>query len=251
MTISLRGTATGLTGGTTANLAFTLPTGVVTNDLLVAVAGWKPFSTTISSGSLTTEWTSQSPGANGSTANGVDVGSVYAQAWTKVHDGSEGNPSGSLSSAPSPRMSGMIAFQSTVAGSGWDVDSTNGSDAVVTGSTFSATGAADIGYKAGDWALVLVVHKTEAATHTSPSLTISGTTVGTLTQRLATTTTTSGNDGGMFLYTAEIISGTSNLAPVFTVTTGGTNVSDGQVIFLRISDPVSLAPEGVWGTLTI
>lgn len=250
MTISLRGSATGLSAGVTTTLAFTLPTGVTTNDCMIAFYGGKPYTMALSSGTLSTDYTDVGSTTNGTTANNVDLGSVYADMAYRIHSGTESAPTGTLSATPSPRISGMIALQSTVSGSGWTVTGTTASDATATGTTFSATGAASLSVQTGDWIVVLVMHNTDAMTHTSASLTLSGATISGLTQQLGTTTTNQGNDGAMYLYTAQV-TGTATAAPVFSVTTP-TGISDGAVVFGAIREPVAAATSiQSWGTVSI
>lgn len=240
MTISLRAatgiTATSDTKAPFGNLTYTLPTGHSTDDLLIAFYGGKPYNTVPST---PTDYTAQSGGANGSTAMGAGSGSVYAVAFTKVHDGSESNPTSTFAAQYSPGIRAMIALDSDVSGSGWSVESTNGSDSTATGTTFSATGASTISLTTGDWIVVLLVHNDDSSSDSAFAITVPGCTLGSVTQQLTgTLTTATGNDGRMYVLTAPIDSGTASGAPTVTATTG-TNDSDGQAVFLAVKEPVN------------
>lgn len=226
--------ATGITASSDtytpfANLAYALPTGHTTGDLLIACYGGKPYDTTPSTPA---DYTERAGGANGTTGMGAGSGSVYAVAFTKTHDGSESNPASTFSAQYSPGIRAMLAIRS--AGSTWTVTSCKGSDATATSTTFSATGDADLGYAAGDIVVVLLAHNDDSSSDSSFAITIAGCTVADVTQRLTGTLTTStGNDGRMYVLTARIVSGTSSAAPVVTATTGSGD-SDGQAVFLRV-----------------
>lgn len=246
MAISLRA-ATGLTAGTSTAITWTMITGEQANDLLIACYGGKPYNATFST--PPSGYTARSGGANGTTANGVGAGSVYAIAYTKVAaSASEANPTGTLNTAPSPSMVAMLGLQSTNAGNGWTIESTNGSDATATGTTFSATGAATLAYTAGDWVVVLLVHNDDSSSDSAFGITVPGCTVGTVTQRLTgTLTTATGNDGRMYVVTAEITGGTATGAPTITATTGSGD-ADGQAVFLRVEEPPAASVDAVVAT---
>jgi hypothetical protein len=243
MTITFRAAA-GLTGAADTSapfsaVTFTLPTGHTTDDLLLAFLGWKPYDTT---------WTDPSgyaseigPITSGTTGSGVGTGSVGAQVFTKTHSGTESNPSASVNAGAggyTPALRAMAAFYKTVAGA-WTVDSTSGTSETT---TLNVNGAGSLAYAAGDMAVVVVVHKDDDATHTSPVLSASGVTFGTLTQQLATTTAVNGDDGAMYVYTASVTTG-ATAAPNFTATVGA---SEGwaSVIFLRIAEPAAGSHSG-------
>lgn len=233
-------TATGITASSDttspfANLSYTLPTGHTTNDLLIAFYGGKPYGTIPST---PTDYAPQSGGANGSTAMGSGTGSVYAIAFTKVHDGSESNPASTFSAQYSPGIRAMVKATDSSGLGSWLVASCKGSDATSTGTTFSATGDATLALQPGDWLVALYVHNDDSSSSSSFALSVPGCTLDTVTQRLTgTLTTATGNDGRMYVVTAEVLSGTASGAPTATCTTGSSD-SDGQVVFLLVRPPI-------------
>lgn len=233
-------TATGITASSDttspfANLSYTLPTGHTTNDLLIAFYGGKPYNTVPSTPA---DYTAQSGGANGSTGMGAGTGSVYAVAFTKIHDGSESNPASTFSAQYSPGIRAMVKATDSSGLGTWLVASCKGSDATATSTTFSATGDATLALQPGDWLVALYVHNDDSSSSSSFALSVPGCTLDTVTQRLTgTLTTATGNDGRMYVVTAEVLSGTASGAPTATCTTGSGD-SDGQVVFLLVRPPI-------------
>lgn len=234
-------TATGITASSDtatpfANLSYTLPTGHTTNDLLIAFYGGKPYNTVPST---PTDYVARSGGANGTTAMGSGTGSVYAIAFTKVHDGSESNPASTFSAQYSPGIRAMVKGTDSSGLGTWRVESCKGSDATATSTTYSATGDATLPLQAGDWLVALYVHNDDSSSSSAWALSVPGCSLGTVTQQLTgTLTTATGNDGRMYVVTAEVTSGTASGAPVATCTTGSGD-SDGQTVFLMVRPPIA------------
>jgi hypothetical protein len=241
---------TGITAGADTNSpyagrTYTLPSGTTSGDLLVGFYGGKPYDTVPS---IPSGYTAQSGGANGTTANGNGSGSVYAVAFTKTHSGSESDPSSTMAAGYSPAITAMLAIQPDSAVT-WAVTSTKGSDSAATGTNFSATGESTLDYTTGDVVVVQIVHNDDSSGDSGFRLSIPGCVVSTPIQRLTGTLTTStGNDGRMYVLTAGIISGTATGAPTVTATTGSGD-SDGQAVFLRASG-ASYAPAAKAETFT-
>lgn len=228
-----------------ANQSYTLPTGHAAKDLLIAFYGGKPYGTVPSTPA---DWTAQSGGANGTTDMGVGTGSVYAVAFTKVHDGSESNPASTFSAQYSPAVRAALLIRDHDSMStNWTVTSTKGSDSTATGTGFSAAGASNLSYTTGDIVVVLLVHNDDSSADSSIGVSIPGCTVGTVTQRLTGTLETgTGNDARMYVATAEITAGTSSDVPTVTATTGSGD-SDGQAVFLRVQRPTRDAATSTLG----
>ncbi len=237
MTISQR-TATGLTASTDSappydNVTYTLPTGHTTNDLLMAFYGAKDRQATAGTPST---YTANSGGTNGTTASGVDLGSVYSNVFTKVHSGSESNPSSTVAYITTPAMVAMQAFYSSVAGTAWSVTSTYGDDADATGTTSSCVGSATLDFAVGDVIVVQFTSNNDRSAISAGTVSASGITFGTFTQELSTAVTNAGNDGQMSVWTATVTAGSGTTTPTFTGTmTSG--FSSGRAIFLRIREP--------------
>lgn len=227
-------TATGLTAAadvTTpfATLTYTLPTGHTTGDLLVAIYAGKPFNT---QPSTPTDYTSIVDVASGTTAMGNGTGSVRLRVFQKTHDGTEANPTSTFTAQYSPGMVAMLAASKTPPGA-WVVDATT---ATAETTSVALTGAAQLAYTRNDEVVVVIAHRDNDATETNPVITVPGCTVGAVTQQLASTTTATGNDGELYVYRAQITSGTASGAPQFAATVAA---SEGWVAaaFLRIAEP--------------
>jgi hypothetical protein len=217
--------------------SYPLPTGAAADDLLTVAIGSKPFGSTPG---VPGGWTQQASVANGSTAVVTDGGSVRAGAYTRTMVGGDVAPSFTWSVQYNPQYGVMLGLRKTNAGS-WTVGQTTGTDTNTASTAFSAAGGATLAWTAGDWAVAVVVTPTDAGTFTSPSLTIPGCTVGTLTQRVTTPGTAQGADLSLYIYTAEITAGTASGVPTFaaTGTSGATGSAQGAVVFLRAAEPVA------------
>ena len=248
MTISHRA-STGLAAGTTnTGGAFVLPTGHTANDILLAWLAHRPYTLTVSSGTITTDYTSLGSVESGTVANGVGVGSTKTYAYHRTHDGSETAPTCTLSSTPSPSMKAMSAYSKTEAGA-WGIASATGKDNSASGTSVSIASDSTIDLAVGDVLVIGVSLPDDTATMaTSLAISASGITFGTITERLPTNGTTSGNDGAMHVFEATVTAGSGTV----TVTLSGTNTNSGEseaaAIFVRLREPAP--PAGVtdyWG----
>lgn len=237
-------TATADTATPFANITFTLPANTQTNDLLIAIYGGKPFNTSPGDPVSGNAYTVSSSIANGTTANGVGSGSVFAEMWYKTHDGTEGNPTSTMPAQYSPAMTAMLALRKTVPGA-WIVESTTAIDATSAGTDYSATAAAILRFAPGDWVVVNYVHNDDSSNNTAFDISIPGCTVDQITQRLTGTLTTgTGNDGRMYTVTARIVSGVATDVATVSATTGN-NDADGASIIMLVREQ----PQSSWGYL--
>lgn len=252
MTITFRA-ATALTASTDiaspyANITWTLPTGAVANDLLIAGYAAKNFAA-IPNGP--TGYTLVDAGANGTVATGVGAGSVYVSGYYKNHSGTESAPSSTMSFPYALAMRGMIALTKSTANA-WGVAGTMGYDTSSSGTAFSATGGSVLPYTTGDWVVAIVGHNDDSSSTTfaTNAIAVPGCVVGTSTQRLTgTLTTATGDDGRMYVVTASITSGTATGLPTITGTTGN-NDSEGTVLFMIVRDSgveISVGETEAWG----
>jgi hypothetical protein len=243
VTISWR-TATGLTAAVDtatpfANLAYTLPTGHTTNDVLICVAAVRPYTLTVGT---PTDYTARGAITSGvNTANGVGVGSSKVAAFTKIHDGSESNPASTMAAGYTPAMTAMLAcYSSSGTAATWTIENTTGVDATVTGTGISATGGS-LTWAVGDQIVVVSAGDDNLDTETSVTVTFTGgVTHSGLTEMLTTNVTTTGNDGSLYVYTATI-DGAGTGAPTFAATAGVSGTSERGVIFLRINEAIAHA----------
>lgn len=248
MSISWR-TATGLTAGTSTALTWTLPTGHTVGDLLVAIYGGKPYTST--SGSPT-DYVSAGSVASGARANSNGSGSTRAQVFTKTHDGTESNPTATLTASPSPSMVAMLAASKTEPGA-WLIASTTGADTTLTGTAISATGADSLTVRAGERVMIVSVGNDNLETESGAALAIGAATF-TITEVLAANATSTGNDGSMAVYDCLVTAGGTG-EPVFTATSGRSGNSERAVVFLQLWEPFNAAPAtepiGLTDSLTI
>lgn len=232
--------ATGITAATDtiaafADIAWTLPAGTATNDLLLAFYGGKPFGSNPAAPNAG-EYVSVNTITNGSTANAAGAGSVRATIWSRTHDGSEGNPTATIAAAYDPGISAMIALRKSNPGA-WITTSTTAIDATSTSTTYSATGAATLDFNPGDWIVASLVGNDDSSNFSAWAISIAGCTLSAVTQRLTgTTTTATGLDGRMNVITAQILTGKATGAPVITATTGNAD-SDGASIIMLVREP--------------
>lgn len=245
MTISFV-SATGLTATTDtaapfADITFTLPANITTDDILIAVYGGKPFGTAPGDPSA---YTATSGIANGNTGSGIGSGSVYAEMWYKTSGASETNPTSTMPAAYNIAMTAMLALRKTIPGS-WTIQSTTAIDATSAGTSYSATAASTLRFSPGDWVVVSYVHNDDSSNSTLFSISIPGCTLDSVTQRLTgTLTTATGDDGRMYVATTRVISGVATGAATVSCQTGN-NDSDGASIILLVREP----SQESWGYL--
>lgn len=243
MTIAFRAAA-GLAAGTNATISWTLPTGHAQRDFLLAAVAYKQegISITAPAGYLALPQHNQGSGQ----AAGIDTGSMGLGMYWKARGTTETNPSASMASAPNVRMAGMIALSTTQTVDNWNVGYVVGTDNASAVTTFQPTfssgsnGDTTLTVRQNDWIVIVTGHKSDSATESAATMTLSGATISAFTERLPTNTTTTGGDGSMYIYTGTvtaITSGTEATAtPVVNITTAST-WSEGPVYVLRVREP--------------
>ncbi len=207
MAISYVGAGAFGTGTSSATVA--TPAGSLT-DIVLSLVGNKPYTSSPTISGFTEQITQQS----GAVANGNGVGSVRATCLRQTTP-TTGTGSHTVNvTSGSPTMGIALRFASSIGGT-WSVFSTAVSDGDETGTTVNALTANTShgnppagSFRSGDWIVLAVVIKDDVPTHTSQTFTVPGCTVGTITW-LAKQSTTTGNDGTMYLGYAEITAGTS------------------------------------------
>jgi len=219
-------------GTTTVVLGY--PTGITAEHLAIACrVCW-----TAAAGALSDEagWTAQGR-QEGGTGSSVDNHTTEVGIDTLELVGSE---SGSVT-FDTPGAGGAIGFilrYSKDAAETWDLayaegtDDTHGADRSVTAST-------SIALAVGDVVVAVVATDTDAAlTITSPAITASGITFGATTRRSPSSAgSTSGVDGNIEVFDAEVTSGSGTAAPALAFTTATSQC--GPVAFLRLRDVAS------------
>lgn len=254
----------GGTGAATGTTSLTVihPATVNAGDLLVLAVGNKyPTNGPATPAGWTLVTNGQISGGLG--PQGANTGTVYATVFVKVASGTEDGTNLTVTLTSANSSMGRMFRYTNAAGSGWEYAATNGSDNV-TGTTWSATGAADPGITSGDMLFVVSAINSNRFTGgwESESVSAAGATFTTHTER-HDSTTVAGDNMALVVSDHTVTAGTASAAPVFTMTRTGTttattNAPTGASVILRIrevpgttlgngTDPgnASLAPGGV------
>lgn len=189
-------------------------------------------------------WTLLATGASTDGSFGVDTGPRRVTVFGKVADGTElSTQTVSVSITNGDTCRGTICrWTKSDPDYEWSVTAV-GADDSTSGTSFSATGAA-IAFAPGDATMVAVGQRVDNATQSSQSLTASGITFGSRTNR-ATTAVTTGNDHRHVVDTfAAITAGTASVAPTWSYTASA--AVSGGVVFVRLrtvapAQPIALA----------
>lgn len=242
--------------GTTSCLS-NYPAGAA-SDVILTLIGNKPFSSTPS----VSGYTSLGTITSGSVANAVSSGSVRATAGQRnTVTTAAGSDTVSVTSG-SPTMAIGLRFATSISGAAWSVSGIGLADTDETLLTVSATGTfATDQLRSGDVLVISVVLKDDAITHSTQLITIAGITHGAITW-LAQQTTTSGNDGSMYIGYCAITAGSSTGSATYSATSSVTGASAAAVNLVRLREitptPTGLAANEVssseidltWDTVT-
>ena len=231
MTIALRAAGAWAAGSTAP--APVIPTGTTTGDIMVLYVGCKPFSATINTPS---GWTliTGTDGQNGTTASGIDTGSVRWAAFYRAWLSGDANPtisvtSGNVSLAVIHSYSKTLAAWVTPTGA-------KGSD-TTSGTGFSLTMDANPGITLNDMLATFATIAGNNATFGTPTLTAAGATIGTVTEQPATEgSTATGNDLESSASQALCTAGTATAAPVVGWTLSVAQTGGGAIVRLREVD---------------
>ena len=204
-------------------------------DLMFIVSACKPYST---------NWTLDDSNYNllvdavdGTTAMGNGTGSMHMQVWAQQATGSLGAVTLTPNAQYSPNIRASVKF---TAADDFDLAATYGTDSSASGTSFSASFNDALDIKAGDHLMLAVCHPDDpaAAAYSSINLSIPGLTLGTLTQRLSPTETTSGNDASLVVYECAVVSGTATGAGSFSVTVSSGD-SSGIAALVRMREGIA------------
>lgn len=225
--VSFGAIGTGVNGST--SIATGYPASIAAGDLLVIVA------TTGATNSETpgtpSGWTSQGSYATTDGTFGVDTGPRRVTVFTKEATGSE---SGTVAVATTNGNTGrctMSRFAKTYPSYTWDISATGGFYGP--GTAVSVTGGS-LAFAPGDVVVVSNAQRVDSVTQSSQSLTASGITFGTRTNRASTAVTT-GNDIRHVIDTyAAITAGTATVAPTWSYTASAS--CSAAIHFLRLRE---------------
>ena len=212
-------------------------------DAILTLIGSKPFGTAPS----VSGYTGLGAITSGSVANGNGTGSTRATAGLRQSvPTSSGSDTVSVASG-SPTMAIGLRF-ALGSGASWSVlgfglSDTDESLVTVSASATIASGAITV----NDWLVISVVLKDDAINHTTQLLTISGVTHGAITW-LAKQSTTSGNDGAMYIGYCTVTAGASNGGSgTYSATSSVTGASAAAVNVIRLRE-VTSTPTGLAAT---
>jgi hypothetical protein len=243
--IALRHAGT-FTGGLTASGAIAIDASQLTGDMMIALGMGKPFNAAMS----ISGWTLLGSGSSGTTAAGIDTGSMKISAWYKeaVSD-TETNPTLTEGTPAWNVVQGIVMVFSKGASEAWSTPvAVFGADEV-TGTAISITLASDPGGAAGDYLAMGVAINSDTMGPLTADLTLAwtGITLGAYNTAVEGETTT-GGDMAAQVRSVPVSSGTSSAAPVMSGTgtgTGGADRAEGIVIRLRVTAATTRAYDQV------
>jgi len=154
--------------------------------------------------------------------------------FTRIADGSEsGNVTVTIAGDTNNSCRGTIhRFTKSQSSYTWDVVCHGGADST-SGTGFSVTAGAAISFAPGDHLLIAVSQRVDSATQSAQSITASGITFGTRTNR-ATTAVTTGHDHRHVVDTVPVSSGSASVAPVWAYTASA--ACSGGCVFVRLRE---------------
>lgn len=222
------GTGTGTTSVTPA-----LPASLADGDLVLIFVGDKPDTSTPTTPS---GWTLVATVAGGGGTAGADAGPSRISCFSRVKDASWSTmPSVSITSA-----NGSYAFAvryTKAAANSWDIASTTGVD-TTNATSYSIAGGSNPGITAGDMLVAAGQIATDTTTWATQTLTATGATIGTRTER-GEPVTSQGNDVGGCVWDAACTAGTATAAPVAGATLSSNNGAVGPGIIVRLREVAS------------
>ena len=236
--------ATGAWVATTGNQTVTIPTGTAAGDLMVMFYGTKPYNDapTIDQG-----WTDAGAATDGTVAAGIDVGSMQARIFWKIHTGTETNPT--VTNATNNVSSVVIVSFSKDSAKDWSLAFGGGGDNTA-GTAFSAT-TSNISLDVNDWVASFITTRSDAGTVGTFTTTASGITFGAFnSQPAAGFVTTSGGDMSARSGYNTVTVGTT-IAPITVAATlGAAHTGSMYLVRMREVDPPlseSYDPFGMMG----
>ncbi len=244
MALSWKGDAA-FTTGATATFSPAMPTHAA-GDMLIAMWLGKPFDSAVS----VSGWTSLGSGASGTTAAGIDLGSMKVQIWYKQAASAAETAPAMTEGTPAWNVScgGVSVWQKDV-GQVWVTPViVFGLDEDL-GANFSMTMASNPGVTAADGIQLVAAGNSDASgpLTAGPTITQTGVTFGAVTKDRDFETTAGGDMAGTASH-CLVSSGTGSAAPVFggTVADSGSPRWEGAFIRLR----QEAAPAGPTGNIS-
>lgn len=229
------------TATSAASVTPVIPASQDTGDMMICIATGKPFD--LSWSFPAAGWASLGTASSGTTAAGVDTGSMKVEVWYKVAQTStESNPPVNESGNTFNVVQAAVCVFSKGAGEVWSTPVVTFGADETTGTAISVTFDADPGGVAGDYVMYACGINTDAMgpiVGGALSVTWTGITFGTA-DAIVEGEGTTGGDMASAYRTRPVSSGTSSAAPVMTGTgagTGGADRLEGVFIRLRATTP--------------
>jgi hypothetical protein len=215
------------TGSEVSTVTPALPTGTASGDrVFVATVG------TTAAGATPAGWTLVGTATLGTGTVAASAGTRVVTVWFRDYDGAWTMPAFTQASGATPTLVGAAVSYSKAANEVWGTPTfTTGSDTATAGTTYSATGAANLGVTAGDLLLAVQGNPSNITT-TAGAMTATGLTMGTVNERVDGGSAT-GFDASIHVFEALPTAGTSTAAPVQTSTVSTTAQSSGGTMFVR------------------
>ena len=243
MAISLRASRAWTAGAGTPQTV-TLPSGSAAGDMMIAYIGAKPYTTTL--GVSTAGWAAVpgTAGSNGTTASGIDTGSVVWAAFYKVFEAGDVNVTFTLTGV-NVALFTVQTFQKDANASWVTPTGGKGSD-TSSGTGFSITSDVSLALKAGDMISGWSSLPGNDATFGTPTLTGTGLTIDTPTEEpTAEGSTATGQDFESTAMYAKITAGSASVAPVMGWTLSAAQTGGGCIVRLSemtvsVSDTITV-----------
>ncbi len=225
MAVSFKAVGNSIQG--TGALTPVIPAGTVAGDIMLCVHGMKPFSATTT---MNNSWVSIGFATDGTVAAGIDVGSMKAQIFYKVHTGTETNPT-ATSTATNVAAAVILTFQNATGF--WNIVGSGGGDATA-GTGYSITTASALDLTVGDFLIGNIALRSDASTIGVSTITGTGLTISASTKRPATDiSTTSGGDMAMSVQYASITAGTATTTLTLASTLSGSQTGSSFIARIR------------------
>jgi hypothetical protein len=240
MAIAIRAAGTAVFGVNA--LTPTIDAAQVTGDMMILIAGGKPYD--LGWSVATSGWNALSRGESGTTAAGIDDGSMAMQVWWKEATSDTETDPQVTEGTPTFNVAGavVVVYQKFV-GEVWETPVVVYGADETDGTGISVTFASDPGVVADDLILTACAINSDAMGPLTGDLTPAqaGVTFGATTQRVEQETT-SGGDMSLHVSSTFATAGTSSAAPTATGTgTASSSLTDRlEAAFIRLR--VSAAP---------
>lgn len=230
MAIGFRATGSWQSGTNTLNVP--IPSGAVAGDLMVLFYGTKPYNDVPN---INQGWSDGGAATDGTVAAGIDVGSMQARIFYKIHTGTESNPS--VTNATNNVSSGVMVVFSKDSAKNWDLQFNGGGSSTVS-TSFSAVTGATIDLAVDDWVASFITIRSDSGAPGTFTTTATNISFGTfVSQPTAAYTTTSGGDMAARSGYNIVTAGTSSELITVASTLAAANTGSMYLVRMREVDP--------------